>query len=329
MVIFSKKGGDAKSVAKNMYEVLTNNQPHQLKMTPEEFGQVFDLATWDQAVVRGKRILEAKLSLLERQWTAYCEDIRTENTTIEKSKRSTVLSQNIIQMSDECAKLNEWFWKTYEDKVTDDNLWAIQQDISMLIFNRMTKIRLKMLEVMRILQDQKLGFMDEDTMLRKCPYCDTVWYKSSGCIGKTECGRREYGFVEKEGWDGSLTYVIDFCKSVVKYFTDGNVDDKLLSANFANNKEALKYTIQTKDTGFGRATGNGQKAAKYVAKKQESLAGCGRTIVWSEMPMLDPMELQQLYQTNPDLKDFLKAKVQGEGFQRLRDKEAAIDKAWK
>jgi GTP-binding protein EngB required for normal cell division len=99
---------------------------------------------------------------------------------------------------------------------------------------------------------------DIRNQIRLCPYCGEVWIKVSGCDGTTTCGKRALDTLEVEKDKPWLSFCFEYV---------GNM--------FTWTKNSTKKSVKT---------------VSY--KENQKGKGCGKQIVWSEMPLLSEDQLK-------------------------------------
>jgi len=121
----------------------------------------------------------------------------------------------------------------------------------------------------------------EDKIFRKCPHCREVWVKVEGCNGTTTCGARVSKKKDADGGDVFKQYRFEFTGFLESA-------GQTVKKAFKVIKSTAKAVYEDDDLGIG-------KKKKDETKAKEKAAGCGKSIVWSECPVLNEEELRDLY----------------------------------
>ncbi len=115
---------------------------------------------------------------------------------------------------------------------------------------------------------------DYRNQIRRCPHCDEIWIKTSGCNGVTTCGNRAWSAKE-------------------------SVDDFQECERNASSK--YRWTFWLEGFILKWIKGEHKTEKQKVRAKSESKGkglGCGREITWSRCPRVTVNELKQLLNTD-------------------------------
>ena len=108
-----------------------------------------------------------------------------------------------------------------------------------------------------------LNVNDARNLIKMCPYCGVIWFKTEGCNGATTCGKRvkkRHDFVSKP-----------FRR--IMFYRD----------NFGRLKWRKQVMPEMKEVKMPKSS------------KQEVIQGCGNRIVWSEMTLIEEEKIQELF----------------------------------
>ncbi|XP_055340310.1 uncharacterized protein LOC129589541 [Paramacrobiotus metropolitanus] len=121
---------------------------------------------------------------------------------------------------------------------------------------------------------------DPRNQIKACPHCGQIWWKTEGCDGATACGNRVSEFFDLRK------------RAVFKYVLTW-VDGKL---TYTKNP----VTQRTNPVNTAKPSGKG--------------VGCGRAIVWSELPKISDKIVFQIFEVKSW--DEVKSIIRSEGYQR-------------
>ena len=111
---------------------------------------------------------------------------------------------------------------------------------------------------------------DPRNLIKECPNCHLIWFKTEGCDGETTCGRRQFS----NYYDTNTSVTVWF-----KYFI-----------------EKVGKTLKIKKSPLEPIDIKGDWKQKVEEKNSKDLGvGCGKKIVWGELPKLDEMQIAQLF----------------------------------
>lgn len=147
--------------------------------------------------------------------------------------------------------------------------------------------------------------------IKQCPFCGVVWFKVSGCDGETTCGnfpdadslefqsqtipqRFKFKFAENalEFEDLGRNYVLYNSPLFSKYFYMLIDKDEDFLSNDMGKFDFFKLLMEQK---------------RYLDPGSKRI-GCGKSIVWSEIPPLEPHIVKELF--DPGVLDYFAEEVQ-------------------
>lgn len=135
---------------------------------------------------------------------------------------------------------------------------------------------------------------DPRNLIKQCPHCKLIWYKTEGCDGPTTCGNR--------GFANSTVYspLREFSNFVMTYI-NGRVSVK---------KKSISRKEQTPT-----------QTAEVVSSNYK---GCNASIVWRDLPKLNDELILSLYKVKTI--DEAKAMIKADKFYETRKNyESGID----
>ena len=139
---------------------------------------------------------------------------------------------------------------------------------------------------------------DPRNFIKKCPYCEIIWYKVEGCDGKTTCGeeiteKNQYDFVS----DSKYFYKYSFEIIKNKLIMEKKQKSNFFKENHINNKKNNKTNKKNK-------------------------RGCGREIIWKDLPKLDDKVIFELYNVKSitEIKDLIENPKFRESIREIENK---------
>ena len=111
------------------------------------------------------------------------------------------------------------------------------------------------------------NYKGETNRFKKCPYCGLIWFKITGCDGKTRCGNRDT--IKDKFFGFYKDYIVKYENKKLNIIkTDVNQKDQGNSNEFNG---LTQDEIQKNNT----RSNEGKHLIEPV--------GCGRYIIWREM----------------------------------------------
>ena len=133
-------------------------------------------------------------------------------------------------MNQEHTKLRDWFWDEYGEEVIEENYFALEAEITQMIFRQMDSLKAQFVNKLTSNQNQET----RNALYKKCPYCGEVWMKVVGCPSTT-CGARPgEGFLDKAG---NVSDIKNFWNATISYFIQWKDD---LFGDEQNNEYEVK-----------------------------------------------------------------------------------------
>jgi len=135
---------------------------------------------------------------------------------------------------------------------------------------------------------------DPRNLIKKCPFCQEIWFKVEGCDGTTSCGEVPVDKKNDIFSTNPFKYSIKRTDGVLKWFRQ---DFSLLMNKVRDKQDENKNEV---------------KKAKPEKK------GCGQRIVWKNLPKLPDQLILELFKVNSmeDVKNIIKGK---EEFKKMSD----------
>ena len=107
---------------------------------------------------------------------------------------------------------------------------------------------------------------DPRNMIKRCPNCGLIWFKTEGCDGSTTCGNRVsnyYDILSKPWWKYQLR----------------RINGKLQWTR--TQKTQISLSVRTNNNSINNRQGNRQ--------------GCGQNFIWSELPKIEDELILKLF----------------------------------
>lgn len=286
ILLYSEKSNTT-AIANAMYGWLSKMPKEKLEIPDEEFFLNFNIYKIKHSMIKDYLSYEKRLKKLEKEFS----DLPV-SAKIEESDKDEFIHSLIVSFSIESGKLLESFQKKYAKEMTGLDHYAswIRLQKECLQLND------SFVKNMSVLMSYNLNDkQDPRNMIKKCPNCQLIWFKTEGCSGKTSCGNRV-----------SSSY--DVLKT-----------------------SSLKFEFIRKDDGsyeYIKRTLAPVAAEKFqVNPDKKGGAGCGTSFWWAMAPKVEEEKILELFQAKSI--DEVKKKLTEKDFvKQVKEYDLQIDKTF-
>ncbi|CAD8126935.1 unnamed protein product [Paramecium sonneborni] len=302
-VIFVSKYDPGEKICQQIDSILNKCEAEQVELTETEFYSNFDLlelqGELELSLECTKGEVIAKFRRIATVIKKFIEDFDGNNSSIHEimhylTLETKAVAENLI--SDFEIKNNAKFSQLYTQHKNPGLAYLIHFELKKeLVMEIEEIIKLTQLKM----KDDKAHFFN---FIKACPHCGLIWLKVSGCEGETTCG----AFPIKD------EYFHDY-KMPQKYefkITENGINYKV---NQVPQKQENKIQLKSSFLRFFMKKQDWDD--EYKEPPKENLKGCGRKIVWDQIPDLSYQQLKILI--DPGVLDYFAKEVPKE---ELKDK---------
>lgn len=270
-VIFYSEQSSADEIADLMFDCISNMYAEKMHISDEDF--MLNFNTFEATSKMRKSFKE--YSMKAKEMLSCCLDYITNDMGREESK-DEILHAILVQFKNTLEDMREKFVAEHGANMNEMNYYAFvvkMQGENIKLCDELSNI------VVPQMSYNLFDNQDPRNLIKQCPICGLIWYKTEGCDGATTCGNR--GFANptsnNASWSDTFRFVIDF----------------------VGRKMNVKKTAATK-----RPITMAQPAAA-----NSDGVGCKATMVWGDLPKLDDELILSLYKvkTMDEAKAFIKA----------------------
>lgn len=285
-IIFYSGKSPCEEIANHMFRCISNMDADKMQISDEYFQLNFNTFEATFQMSRSFQAYQIKAKELGTRLKNYIHNDPDGmlNATEDKDE---VLHMMLVQFKNELDEMYDDFVKEHGGKMNDMNYYTLPIKLQAENVRRnddFTKF------VVSLMSYNLFDNQDPRNLIKRCPTCQLIWYKTEGCDGETTCGNR--GFANSVPLKKLFKYAISFVNGKVKII-----------------KNLIEKKPPTQATG---ATSN----ANYL--------GCGAKIVWKDLPKLDDDLIFSLYSVKT--MDEAKEKIKSEGFRGGKKRyEGVID----
>jgi small GTP-binding protein len=285
IICYSEKSSP-KELVKLMYSCLSSMRTEMLEIKDDDFFLRYNIC--EQKASLTKSIKEYEMNL-RKSSADYSEQLKTIiQKDASEEERDDILHCLIVSYRNEIEGLGDEFIRKHSGDLTEMHHFTL--------FIKIQKTNIKFCDEFVDLVVPYMSYNPSDVgdprnMIRSCPYCNEIWWKTEGCDGQTNCGNVP-----------------------TSYF-----DMKTKPASF------VRYVF-IRVNGFLSCKQNvvALQTPSKVVKKSKN-AGCGKPIVWKDCPKVSNEKILELFKVKT--LDQAKQIIKEANFQEIRENiEATIDK---
>lgn len=284
IIFYSEKSSNIE-VANLMYSCISNMEPKKLQVNNENFFLNFNIA---EIKLRTKRSLDQYRKKAEKIFEDYSEAVVFVDST-STAEKDEVLHMLIVEFKNEMQILLQEFRKEHHAEMSELDYYVF--------YIKMEKENVKLCDlfVEKAVQLMSYNLFDNGdprNLIKKCPHCGLIWFKTEGCDGGTSCGN-----------NGFRQYFDQMTKPFWKYILQ-RINGKLRWQKNQMEKKQLQNPPQK--------------------SRDSKRIGCGKAIVWSELPKIEDDLILELFKVKTI--DEAKQLIQSGNFREIRKNyEETID----
>lgn len=255
-IIFFSEQSSNDLIADLMYSCMSNMEAEKIEISDELFYLKFNIYQIKGPMQKSFKEYRGKTNLIREAYDRLIEEVISN-----PEDRDHILHMIIVQFRDEIEKLIEDFRNQHEGKMRELDYFTF--------YIRMQKENVKICDefvekVYPLMSYNLFDNQDPRNLIKRCPHCGLIWFKVEGCDGETTCGNQVSSF-----YDTCVGTAFNYVLKMI----DGKrvVEKKPMKPNQLVEQD--KNTVST--------------STKKV--------GCGRTIVWKDLPKLEDELILELF----------------------------------
>lgn len=247
IICYSEKSS-ASEISNLMYSCISNMEREQLQINETDFFFNFNIA---EIKLRTKRSLDQYRKKADEIFQDYSEAVINVDLSAEEEK-DEILHILIVEFKNQMETLLQEFRQKHGAEMNELDHYVF--------YIKMEKETVKLCDsfVEKVIPFMSYNLFDDGdprNLIKKCPNCGLVWFKTEGCDGATHCGNYEFE-----------NYFDQRARPFSKYILE-RVDGKLRWQKNNLEDENIETSVQ------------GASNAERV--------GCGESFVWSELPKIE------------------------------------------
>ncbi|CAF0960755.1 unnamed protein product [Didymodactylos carnosus] len=185
IICYSEYSSNAET-ANLMYCCISNMKPDVLTINDEEFFLKFNIAETRRQNQMWYKNYEEKTKLLDGQFQ---ELVKTVAQTVPPEDRDNVYHMLIVQHKNELDAVLK--------KVQEEHGAQMQELDYYVFYIQLQKKNVQLCDkfaeaVMALMSYSLFDNQVPRNLIKQCPHCQLIWFKTEGCDGETQCGARGF-----------------------------------------------------------------------------------------------------------------------------------------
>ena len=280
LIFYSERSSKTKT-AHLMHACISNMRSEQLNIADEEFFLKFNIyqmksqikASFQQYQKRTKALLQEYAELINSAQRESVED------------KDEVLHMTLIQFKDDTEALLQEFQRKHADAMEDLDYYVCaikMQKENVAICDEFVE------RIVALMSYNLFDNLDPRNLIKACPYCELIWFKTEGCDGRTTCGNNQFSegncVTSKAFWKYQLQRIggkLGWIKNPIRNSNPKeqmqNVAEKLHENSISRVTESIRLMCE-----------------RRISRKSTSV-GCGKSFVWSTLPKINDELILELF----------------------------------
>ena len=273
-------------VANLMYNCLSNMEREQIQINDKDFFFNFNVA---EMKLRTKRSFDQYRRKANEIFENYSEDVIYADQNTDEDEKDEVLHMLIVEFKNEMERLLEEFRQEHGAEMNELDHY--------MFYIKMEKETVKLCDsfVEKVTPFMSYNLFDNEdprNLIKKCPNCGLIWFKTEGCDGSTHCGNYEF-----ENY-------FDYATRPHRKYSLERIDGKV---RWEKNESEYNDSLTPTRTNV-----------------HSDRVGCGESFVWSQLPKIEDDLIFELFKVKT-MKEAIKLIQHGHFKEVRQDYEKNID----
>ncbi|CAF1216298.1 unnamed protein product [Adineta steineri] len=348
-LIFYSEQNFKTEVANLMYSCMSNMNEEKLHIKDEDFFLRFNIYEMKSRIKVSFGQYKKKANLLVQEYTDLINSVRSESV----EDKDEALHMTIVKFRDEMETLLQDFQQQHVGTMEELDYYAFSIKMEKENLENCDKFVEKVVPLMSYsLTDNQ----DPRNLIKRCPHCKLIWFKTEGCDGLTTCGNNKFSrpkdVSDKAFWKyqlerigGKLQFVKnstdknifkemtndaeeDFEENVQKHFdTDIQNVEPNLEELAVLRERPMKQLKQMFRSFFVDITEQSTENINELVGRNSKGVGCGKEFKWSALPKIEDDLILELFKVKTI--DQAKQLIQAGNFKEARHNyEYSIDQTF-
>ncbi|UJR11359.1 hypothetical protein I4U23_015540 [Adineta vaga] len=304
-IIFYSEQNPVEDIANLMYNCISNMTPEQITVTDEEFFLKFNVAEIKLKIKDSVNQYRKKADALCAEYSALVVSAKSQS----EEERDEILHLLIVELKYAMETLLKTFQIEHGVQMQELDYYTLYIKLEGENLKRCDDFVEKVVPLMSY---NLFDNQDPRNLIKRCPHCQLIWFKTEGCDGETTCGNNE--FRNHSDSHGRLFY---------KYQLE-RANGKLRWFKMPDVKNIPAPQMHSAPFGSSRRAARASELRFSSLPPAKEARGCGETFVWSDLPKIEDELILELFK----VKTIEQAKqvIEGDKFKEARQNyEKSID----
>jgi small GTP-binding protein len=318
-LIFYSERSSKSQVANLMYTCISNMKDEKLNINDADFFLRFNIHQMKSQMKISFGQYQKKADLLVQEYTELIKSVKSASV----EDKDEVLHMTIVTFKDDMETLLQEFRQEHGNAMQELDYYAF--------YIKMEKENVRICDefvekVAPLMSYNLFDNQDPRNLIKRCPYCGLVWFKTEGCDGITTCGNNKFEnrttLTCKAFWKYQLTRIAGILTWEKNQINEKNCDV------FNENRNVDEIPVDFRNIPLGRDIQRFQSMLELLNKrindKKSKQVGCGKEFKWSDLPKIEDELILELFKVKTI--DQAKQMIQNGSFMEARrNYESDID----
>jgi predicted GTPase len=356
-LIFCSERSSKTQIANLMYNCISNMEEEKLDINDTDFHLNFNIHQMRSQMKISFGQYQKKADLLVQEYTELINSVKSASV----EDKDEVLHMTIVKFKDEMETLLQEFRQQHGSAMQELDYYAF--------YIKMEKENVRICDefvekVVPFMSYNLFDNQDPRNLIKRCPHCYLIWFKTEGCDGVTTCGNNSFGnrrkLTGKAFWKYQLTRIGGKLKWEKNPANQNNFDDfnenleepaevsrhnlfglyhRKMRLLFGNVRSVSTDTNPIRSVSTGRnpirSVSTGRNPIRSVSTGRNPIRsastdtnpkriGCGKQFEWGKLPKIEDELILELFKVKTI--DQAKQLIQNGSFtEARRDYEFGID----
>ncbi|CAF1334831.1 unnamed protein product [Rotaria sp. Silwood1] len=276
-IIFYSEQSSKIEVANLMYTCISNMEEEKLEIKDEDFFLQFNICQMKSQMKVSLTHYQKKANLLSQEYTELINSVKSESV----EDKDEVLHMTIVQFKNEMETLLQEFRLQHGGAMAELDYYTF--------YIKMEKENVRICDefvekVVPLMSYNLFDNQDPRNLIKKCPYCGLIWFKTEGCDGTTTCGNNKFDSYYDVSSKAFWKYHLQRTDGKLQW-TKNPMKKNILEESTRDGKETLIRSVQWVSTIIKECSDDAN--SKRV--------GCGKEFKWSQLPKVDDDLILELF----------------------------------
>ena len=315
-LIFCSERSSKAEIANLMYSCISNMKEEEININDTDFFMKFNIYQMKSQMKISFQQYQKKASSLVQEYTGLINTAKSESV----EDKDEILHMTIVKFKDEMETLLEEFLQQHGS--------AMQELDYYTFYIKMQKENVRICDefVERVVSFMSYNLFDNQdprNLIKRCPHCHLIWFKTEGCDGITSCGNNNFSdrrkITSKSFWKYQLTRIggkLTWEKSPNLDISNEDLEEVLAEDSDERTEEHGSIFTRILRSFPFRPT----RRERVNGENPEGV-GCGKQFKWSDLPKIEDDLILELFKVKTI--DQAKQLIQNQSFKEARQNYVA------